>query len=68
MDQGKHFIAGLRSLFWDWHVAVQVLVNHLEICALNLEERAAGDGGATLLPSGGEFKVKTFYWSDSLSR
>lgn len=67
-DQGKHFIAGLDWLFWDWHIAVRAPVSHLEICALNLEERAAGDGGATLLPSGEEFKVKTFYWSDSLSR
>lgn len=40
-------------------------MNHLEMCALNLEERAAG---ATLLLSVEEFKVKTFYWSDSLSR
>lgn len=44
-----------------------MLVSHLKVCALNSEERAAaGGGGATLLPSGEEFKVRTFYWSDSL--
>ena len=59
--QKKHFIAGLGWLFWDWHIAVWTLVNHLEISALNLEERAAGDGHATLLLSGEECKVKTFY-------